>query len=184
MKLSISNKARAVYVAILILVAYGVLVSEFTQAKFTVMGADVISGIAVIGIAVLMYPLFLSYNKPVSKSYLILKYAEGILMVLGGLVFLSSSELRTSIYDNAHIYTFIISGALFYYLLYISKLVPRFISIWGALGIAALSVSTFLGLFDVSIQVLDYFVVLVITNEVFLAGWLIIKGFNPKAIKK
>ena len=54
MKVKISDRKRAVYVGIMILLAYGVLVSGMTQAKAPVLIADVISGLAVIGIAVLM----------------------------------------------------------------------------------------------------------------------------------
>ena len=58
MKINISDKKRAVYIGIMILLAYGVLVSGMTQAKVPVLIADMISGLSVIGIAVLMYPLF------------------------------------------------------------------------------------------------------------------------------
>ena len=180
----ISNKTRAVLVGILILVAYGVLASSLTQSKIIVMLADVISGLAVIGIAVLMFSLFKQFNKSLSREYLILKYIEGILMIIAGLVFLSTSlqYIRDMIYNGFHVYIFIISGFMFYYLLYKSELVPRFISVWGALGTFALLVSTLLKLINLHYSVIDYFLFLIITNEVFLAIWLMIKGFNPVAI--
>lgn len=180
MKATISHRVRAILVGVFLLVAYGVLASSITQQKFVVMAADVISGLAVIGIAVLMFPLFKPVKRSVSIAYLALKYAEGILMIIGGFVFLSTSTqyLRTSIYEGVHTYVFIISAFLFYYLLYKSKLVPGFISIWGALGIFALLVSTLLGLLQIEYPALDYLLVLIITNEVFLAIWLMVKGFG------
>ena len=184
MKKPIPNKTRAILVGIFILVAYGVLASSLTQSKIIVMLADVISGLAVIGIAVLMFSLFKQSNKSLSISYLILKYAEGILMIIAGILFLSTSlqYLRDIIYNNMHIYVFIISGFMFYYLLYRTKIVPRFIAIWGALGIFALMVSTLLKLVNIHYLMMDYLLVIIITNEVFLAIWLIIKGFNKSAI--
>lgn len=184
MNKQISNKSRAILVGILILVAYGVLASSLTQSKIIVMIADIVSGIAVIGIAILMFPLFKQSNKSLSIGYLILKYAEGILMIIAGILFLSTSlqYLRDIIYNNMHIYVFIISGFMFYYLLYKSKLVPKFISIWGALGIFALMVSTLLKLINIHYLMIDYLLVLIITNEVFLVIWLMIKGFNKSAI--
>jgi hypothetical protein len=181
----ISNKTRAVFVGILIMVAYGVLASSLTQLRIIVMLADVVSGLAVIGIAILMFPLFKNINKPISQSYLILKYAEGILMIIAGLIFLSTplQYIRDAIYNGVHIYVFIISGFMFYYLLHKSELVPKLISIWGALGTFTLFVSTFLKLANIQYSVIDYFLVLIITNEVFLAVWLIIKGFTPSAIE-
>lgn len=182
MKINVSDRKRAVYVGIMILLAYGVLVSGATQAKLPVLVADAVSGLSVIGIAVLMYPLFKVYNKPVSQVYLGLKYIEGILMVIAGFVFLTSPSIRAMIYDDIQIYPFIFGAFVFYYLLYLSKLVPRFISIWGLLGTAVLALTTGLSLFGQSFPVLDYFLILIITNEVFLAGWLIAKGFRLKDI--
>jgi hypothetical protein len=179
---NISARKNAVYVGVMILLAYGVLVSSLTQAKIPVLVADVISGLSVIGIAVLMYPLFKVFNKAVSQVYLVLRYLEGILMVIGGFVFLVSPSIRGMIYDNIHIYVFILGALGFYYLLYLGKLIPRFISVWGFLGTATLALSTGLKLFGQSFPILDYFLVLIITNEVFLAGWLIVKGFNSSAI--
>jgi hypothetical protein len=184
MNKKISNKTRAVLAGILILVAYGVLASEFTQSKIIVMLADTISGLAVIGIAVLMFPLFKQFDKPLSLGYLILKYAEGILMIIAGLLFLGTSlqYMRDMVYEGFHIYVFIISAFMFYYLLYKSELIPRFISIWGASGIFALLVSTLLKLADIHYLMIDYLLALIITNEVFLAIWLVIRGFNKSVI--
>jgi len=178
MKINISDKKRAVYVGIMIVLAYGVLVSGITQAKLPVLFADVVSGLSVIGIAILMYPLFKVINKVVSQAYLALKYAEGLLMIIGGFVFLVSSSAKDMIYNNIHIYVFILGSFVFFYLLYISKLIPRFISVWGILGTAVLVLSTGLALFGQDLPVLNYFLVLIISNEIFLAGWLISKGFS------
>ncbi|MCX5780020.1 MAG: DUF4386 domain-containing protein [Firmicutes bacterium] len=176
--INISNSKRAIWVGILILLAYGVLVSSVTQSKIPVLIADLISGLSVIAIAVLMYPIFKVFNKKASQVYLLLKYIEGFLMIVGGFVFLVSAKFRGVIYDNIHIYVFIIGALVFYYLLYIGKIVPRFISIWGLLGTVALVISTGLKLFNLNFPIVDYFLILIITNEVFLAGWLIFRGFN------
>ena len=175
----ISNKTRSILVGIFILVAYGVLASSITQSKIIVMIADVISGFAVIGIAVLMYPIFKMY-KYQSFSYLLLKYVEGTLMIIGGVLFLNASlqHFRDFIYNNIHIYFFIVSAFIFYYLLYKTRAVPRFISIWGATGIFALLVSTLLKLMNITYPVIDYLLILIITNEIFLAVWLMTKGLK------
>ena len=177
-------KTRARLVGAFILIAYGVLVSGITESKTVVMLADVISGLAVIGIAVLMYPLLKETNNQVSNWYRVLKYAEGISMILGGLVVLSPSfeYIKGIIYDDFHIYVFIISAFMFYFLLFKSELVPKYIPIWGALGIFALLVSTVLQLVDIHYALLDYFLILIITNEVFLALWLMIKGFDESVV--
>jgi hypothetical protein len=175
----ISDKTRAVLVGVFILVAYLIMVSFLTKSKIIVFFADVISGFAVIGIAVLMFPFFKRYTS-LSRGYLILKFAEGILMIIAGLLFLNTSlqYMRDVIYNGFHVYIFIIGSFIFYYLLYKTGVVPRFISVWGALGILALSVSTILKLINLHYVFIDYTLVLIITNEIFLAIWLIFKGFN------
>ncbi|MDA3956870.1 DUF4386 domain-containing protein [Oceanispirochaeta sp.] len=176
----VSDKTRSILVGIFILAAYGVIASSITESRFLVLFADVISGIAVIGIALLMYPLFRKSSFILSISYLILKVLEGGLMILGGVLFIRSStqDLRSLIYNDFHIYIFIVSAFLFYFLLYRQKLIPGFICLWGIAGIGALSISTVLKLFDIHITVLDYFLVLIISNEIFLAFWLFVKGLN------
>jgi len=175
----ISIKTRSILAGVLILVAYGVLASSLTQNRLIVMISDVISGLAVIGVAVLMFPLF-KEHKHLSLSYLLLKYVEGFLMIIGGLIFLNSSlsHFREVVYNNIHIHIFIVSAFVFYYLLYKTRIVPRFISIWGATGIFALLVSAFLKIVNIKYPVIDYLLILIITNEIFLAGWLMMKGIN------
>ena len=183
MKIDNSIRKKAIYVGVMILLAYGVLISSVTQAKIPVLLADIISGLSVIGIAVLMYPFFKVFNNFVSRIYLVLRYIEGILMVIAGFVFLVSPDMKEIIYNDIHIYVFILGALVFYYLLYLGKLVPRFISIWGLLGTAILALSTGLKLFGQNFPILDYFLILIVTNEVFLAGWLIFKGFNKVTTK-
>lgn len=176
----VSGRRRAVIVGVLILLAYGVLASTITQNRIVVMLADVMSGLAVVGIAVLMYPLFRDSHRRLSLSYLILKCIEGVLMVAGGLLFLRSSSqyLREVIYDEIHIFVFIAGAFVFYILLFQSEIVPRFISVWGAVGIIAVLTSTLLHLTHVDFPAIDYLLILVITNEVFLAVWLMARGFQ------
>lgn len=174
------SKIPSTAVGILILVAYSMLASVVTNNKWIVMLLDVISGLAVIGIAAIMYPYFKVASKTPALSYLILKILEGALMIISGILFLNNSTqyLRGEIYNSLQLYAFIGSSFVFYYLLSVSKLVPRFISTWGTIAIFVLFVNTVFKLFGVSIEVLEYMLILIITNEIFLALWLIIKGFN------
>lgn len=174
-------KNTAKIVGILILTAYGVLVSEFVESKYIVFIADVISGFSVIGIAVLLSAYFKPVNKNLTLVYLGVKILEGLLMVVGGFayLFINLQYLRAAIYDGIHTYAFIIGGYLLYYLIIKSKIVPKFIGIWGLLAISALLLTTILKFLGISYpSALDGLLVLIITNEVFMAFWLLIKGFN------
>lgn len=183
--MKINNKTKAVFAGIFILVAYSMLASEATDIKWVVALLDFISGLAVIGIAAIMYPFFKVAGKKMSLSYLLLKILEGALMIIAGVLFLNNSSqyFREWIYNGIQSYTFISSAFIFYYLLYKTKLVPRYISIWGAVAIFALFTKTVLSFFGLIIPVLDIMLILIITNEIFLAIWLMVKGFNLSELK-
>lgn len=181
----LSDKTRAFWAGAFILIAYSMLASVFTQSKLIVMIFDVISGVSVVGIASLLYPYFTSNNQLLSRSYLGLKILEGSLMILGGILFLfvSTAYLRDSLYNGLHLYVFTVSAFILYYLLYQTQIVPRFISIWGLIAIAALFIKTLLGLVGIQLIWIDMLLLLVITNEFVLALWLMIKGVNVSRIK-
>ena len=174
------NRLRSVLVGAFILIAYSMMISVLTDSRAVVMIADVISGIAVIGIAVLMFPLFRGPNLLLPLSYLMLKWAEGLLMVAAGILFLfpANQGVRDSIYEGAHYYVFIVSGGLFYVLLHLRRLVPRYITIWGMVSIGVLAVSAISDLAGFEIEFLGYAVLLIITNEVYLAIWLFVRGLR------
>jgi Domain of unknown function (DUF4386) len=74
----------------------------------------------------------------------------------------------------------------YYYLLYRSRLVPRWLSGWGLIGAGLCLVATVWSGFT---QHLGFATVNVVLNipgiglqEMVLAVWLIAKGFNPRAI--
>ena len=171
-----SVKMRGNLVGAYILIAYLMLISLVTDSKVLVLGADFISGGAVIGIAVLMYPLFRDSNEELAKFYLCTKCIEGFLMFTAGVFFAMdrTQYLRDEIYFSVHTYIFIVSAFVFYILLYQSQLIPRFISVWGLLGILTLRLSTILQYMDIDLAVINGLLVLIITNEIFLALWLFV----------
>ena len=76
---------------------------------------------------------------------------------------------------------------MFHYSLYQSRLIPRFLSVWGLVG-AALAIAG--GLIAISgyragaVMPTSTMILALPTmlNEIFLGIWLIVKGFNPSAI--
>jgi len=68
---------------------------------------------------------------------------------------------------------------LFYYVLYQSKLIPRWLSAWGLIGAALVLATGVLGIFGNFLTVLA---LPIAVQEMVMAGWLIIKGFNSLAI--
>ena len=180
-----SNRKTAIIVGALILIAYGVLGSGIVESKIIGMLFEVISGIAVIGIAVLLFPFLKPYNKKVTQGYLLFKSVEGALMIVAGILLLFFGTLIVEIRDwiyVGHAYIFILSALMFYYLLYKSKIVPRFIPIWGIIALPFLLIVNLLEITGNSPALSTLLYLPIVSNEVFLALWLIVKGFNPSAI--
>jgi hypothetical protein len=75
--------------------------------------------------------------------------------------------------------TFGLGALMFYTMLYQSKLIPRFISIWGLIGATVVLANTMLDMFSLTVPNLG---VLMLLNELFLGVWLIVKGFNPSTL--
>jgi len=73
----------------------------------------------------------------------------------------------------------------FYYLLFQSKLLPRWISVWGLIGAPLYLASGLLpmfGLVDPSSSILVLLFIPAALLEMVLAIWLISKGFNSSAV--
>jgi len=78
---------------------------------------------------------------------------------------------------------FSIGSLMFYYLLYKSKLIPRWLSGWGLIGATLFLASAFLPLLSyVPSSTLVYLHLTGAVNQMVLAVWLIVKGFNSSAI--
>jgi hypothetical protein len=180
------NKYRktSIIVGVLILVAYSVIGSGNPEAKVLGMVLEVISGLAVITIAVLMFPLFKPYNKKASFWYIFFRIIEGGLLVVTGILFLSQNTRLLEIYAGihaGHAYIFAIAAMIFYYLLYQSKLIPRWISGWGVIAAILLILVNLLEVTSIIPELMILYLPIIL-NELVLAIWLLVKGFNPSAI--
>jgi len=179
-----SHRKTAIIVGVLILVAYSLLGSNNPEAKVLGMFLEVISGLAVITIAILMFPLFKPYNKTVSLWYLVFRGVEGGLMIIAGILFLSHSPLLLGIRDGiyaVHGYIFGVAALIFYYLLYQSNLVPRWLSVWGFIAAILLILANLLEATELASELMILYLPIIL-NELVLAIWLLVKGFNPSAI--
>ncbi len=144
------------------------------------------SGLAVIGIPLLMFPIFNSdENKKLNYAYLASRIIEGILMIIGGIIILNPSleSYREMMYSDVHIYFFIAGALFFYMLLYRTQVVPKFISVWGIIATLILFIITVLKLFGIDLPIFQVLLMPIILNELFLAIWLMVKGFNHQSIK-
>ena len=165
---------------------------------------ELMNGIAYMGIAVLMYQVLRKRFVSGALWYVAFRGIEFVMQVIADMspmslltlseAFVNSGAAEISSFNAAGtillaqrywafqmVTVSLVLGALmFYTMLYKSKLIPRFISIWGLVGAAVVLVNALFDWFGVSLPNLG---VLMLLNELFLGIWLITKGFNSEAIE-
>ncbi len=168
-----------------------------------------IMGVAVASIPFMMFPILKKHNEALALGYVVFRVLEAVIDFAAAISFLllitlsqgfvkagapdasyfqTSGTLLLAAGDWSHVPLDIVFGLgalMFYYLLYQSKLVPRFLSVWGLIGgTLVLAEAGFLAMFSHSpfstIPILLWLPIAV--NEMVLAVWLIVKGFNSSAI--
>ena len=92
-----------------------------------------------------------------------------------GTLLLKSSDQIGSILDIV----FSLGALMIYYLFYQSQLVPRWLSVWGLIGAILYLASGLFAMFSVDFGILEAPLAL---QEMVLAVWLIVKGFNLSPI--
>jgi len=162
------------------------------------------------GIAISLYPILRRYNEGLALGAVGFRLIEGVFDLVGVisvLLLLTVSQEFVKAGAPASSYFQILGGlllagnhwvnnvvvllawslgALMYYaLFYQTQLVPRWLSGWGLVGITLTIVTTLLVLFRLISPMGTIQVVLNLpigVQEMVLAVWLIVKGFNPSAI--
>jgi len=168
---------------------------------------ELINSIAVVGIAFMIYPIFKPHNESLALGYFGFRVIEAVILIVAVispllLVTLSQEYLVASITDASYFQSlgtlfiavraqlagllvpvfFSLGALVFYYLLYQSKLVPRFLSVWGLIAVVLLFGWNLLENFGIHISVGMVLALPMILNEITLGIWLIVKGFNPPAM--
>ena len=79
---------------------------------------------------------------------------------------------------DIHMLFFCLGGILWYYLLYVSRCIPRVLSVWGLVAVCLLSIPVLVGLYDRDFTLTMVLGLPYAPYELFLGVWLIIKGFR------
>jgi len=163
-----------------------------------------IMGLALTMVPVLLYPLFKKYNHILALGAVVFR---GVLEAVAymaqtalWLMFLTLSQEfnlagsgETEIFQHlgalflqtdtwlAHLLSIVFSlGALMiYWIFYRTKLIPRWLSAWGLIGGLLYLIAPLVGLFGPD---LGFLMLPLALQEMIMALWLIIKGFNQDAI--
>ena len=79
---------------------------------------------------------------------------------------------------DIHMLFFCLGGILWYYLFYVSRCIPRALSVWGLAGICLLTIPVLCVLYDRDFTLAMVMGLPYAPYELFLGAWLVIKGFN------
>ncbi|TCC57679.1 DUF4386 family protein [Kribbella pittospori] len=140
------------------------------------------SGIAVVGIGLLMYQVLKDVNQRLAIWYPVMRVIEFTVSTVCGIYLLTQLEVVPNHLLWVYIPT-VIGGLILTYLLFVSQIVPRAIAVLGLVGYACLSLGVVLDLLGVLDLNEGAGLVLLIPGGLFEAVampiWLIAKGFRP-----
>lgn len=162
--------------------------------------------IAIPLIPVFAFPVLRKHSETLALAYVVFRLFEAVIFVLVDITKLSLikvSELHlVADISNAdtianigttiqgwnewswvfYVLIFAFGALIFYTALYQSKLLPRWISVWGLIAIALMALSAFFAMFEVDLPdaVFGLLVVPIMIQEMVMALWLIIKGFDTR----
>lgn len=163
------------------------------------------------GIAISLYPVLRKHNEGLALGAVGFRLVESVFYIVGALGVLSLLSLGQE-YASAGpqaaptlqvlgalllavrswagfvfgVISFCLGAAMYYYVMYRSMLIPRWLSAWGLAGLALLFSMALLIAFGERPSgpsgLLVLLAVPIALQEMVLAVWLIVKGFNPSAI--
>lgn len=164
-------------------------------------------GLALAMIPVIMFPILRKHNEALALGYVVLRgglEAVGYLAtVISWLILAPLNQIYADVLDDANFQTlntlllevsaigsvltivFCLGALIFYSLLFQTKLVPRWLSGWGLIAIAPyVAAGGFLAMFNALEPFTPIHNIMhlpLALQEMVLAVWLIVKGFNSSA---
>jgi hypothetical protein len=167
----------------------------------------IISAFTSAGIAIAMYPVLKERNAGLALGSVVFRTLEAAFYMIEIVILLSlltfSQQFRTagtadrtslqaigdllvSVREHAAlvaVFAFCLGAFMYYYLFFQSRLIPRWLSGWGIVAIIMMTAACVLSLFSGN-RITSYIPLAapIALQEMVLAVWLIVKGFNPSAI--
>ena len=159
------------------------------------------------GIAIAMYPVMKGSNAGLALGSVIFRTIEAAFYMVGLLCLLSLptlgqqfttagaadrtslraiGDLSVNVHDHAAllgVFAFCLGAFMYYYLFFQSRLIPRWLSGFGIVAIILMMAGCVLSLFSGN-RITSYIPLVfpIFLQEMVLAVWLIVKGFNPSVI--
>ena len=163
-------------------------------------------GISLVAMTVFLYPIFRKDSKELAMGMVLFRGAlEGTWYFMSALGFLTlvaiGNEYVATGANSAALQSmgnvlyqfqdrlaavgpifFLIGATCLYLSFYRTRLIPRWLSVWGFIGVVSSMVAALLHLFHVDTGYEFYLEMVLAPQEMVMAVWLIVKGFNPSAI--
>jgi len=176
--------------------------SRLTGAAFF----TIMLGISLVAMTVFLYPIFRKDSKELAMGLVLFRGAlEGTWYFMTALGFLAlvalGNEYIATGADSAVLQSmgnvlyqfqdrlaavgpiFFLIGAMCLYLsFYRTRLIPRWLTVWGFIGVVSSMAAALLHLFHIDTGYEFYLEMVLAPQEMVMAVWLIVKGFNPSAI--
>lgn len=178
------------------------LTSTSSNANQMILGVLLLlsAAVSVVLIPAALFPVLKRHSESIALGYLGVRTLEAVTQVIDGISLLmlvstgqqyvragttlaSTFQASGALWLALHNWMFTldpvvfsVDGLLLYYLLYRFRLVPRWLSLWGVVGIllvAALGVLQLFGSGPI------YLALPIAVQEMAMAAWFIIRGFNP-----
>lgn len=189
------------------------LVKVSANGNQIIIGAIImlIMATAIVSIPAMISPILKKYNGALALGYVSFRIIEAVTIIISAigmllLLTLSQQFVIAGAPDSSYFQTlgtllltlvnnwnslistivFSLSALILNYILYRSKLIPRWLAIWGLVGAILHIVGGLLGMFGVVAEssILGIvFILPIALEEMVFAVWLIAKGFNLSAIK-
>ena len=171
----------------------------------------IIGGLCASGIAISLYPVLKIFNPVLAHGAVGFRISEGVLRIVSmsfllGLITLSQLFVKAGAPESSYFQTlgallkelrnwvgggvgsllaFSVGCSLYYIIFYSTKLIPRWISVWGLVfgisGIVSCALVS-IGLIAPFSKEQAIMIIPMLPQELVLAVWLIVKGFNPSVI--
>ena len=176
--------------------------SRITGGAFLIL----MMGISLVAMTIFLYPIFRKDSEELALGMVLFRGAlEGTFYFLSTLGFLNlvalGNEYIASGADSAALQSmgnvlyqfqvrlapvgpifFLIGAACLYLSFYRTRLIPRWLSIWGLIAVVFYMASTLLKFFHMDTGIGFYLEMVMAPQEMVMAVWLIVKGFNPSSI--
>jgi hypothetical protein len=170
-------------------------------AFFTIM-----MGISLVAMTVFLYPILRKDSKELAMGMVLFRGAlEGTWYFISALGFLTlvalGNEYIATGADSAALQSisnvlyqfqdrlatvgplfFLIGATCLYISFYRTRLIPRWLSVWGLIGVVCSLAAALLKFFQLDNSIGLYLEMVIAPQEMVMAIWLIVKGFNPSAI--